>query len=130
MKTRMKRLISLLCVITVFASTVLSTNFLSAKAETNSGQGTALPTGMTEISFCDFGYGDGEYKNWPDAQQYAGTMNNTLFGGYVTFPEKANVFIQYGGKVAGGGFNLGTDYSDTHGWYLRLYDTRKDAFAI
>ena len=134
MKTRMKRLISLVCVLTVFASTVLSVNFLSAKADANSSQVETLPTDMTEITFRDFGYADGAYKAFPAAKQYGGTtMDNTLFGGMVTFPKNKDVYIQYGGKVAGGGFNLGTSEKDGE-WYLRLYDTNKDksgqAFSV
>ena len=125
MKTRLKQLISLLCVVSVFAGAVLSTNFLS-NAETNNGQLETLPTDMTEITFRDFGYADGEYTRWPAAKQYNGTtMDNTLFSGKVIFPEKKDVFIQYGGKVAGGGFNLGTAEKNGE-YYLRLYDTNQD----
>ena len=134
MKTRMKRLISLVCVLTVFASTVLSTNFLSAEA--NSGQAEKMPTNMTEITFKDFeskkGYTgpfkDGDYTSWTYALYGGDTMDNTLFVGNITFPEVGGSCIQYGG-VGGwnGGFELAVGYTNTNGYYLRLRDTQTPA---
>jgi len=86
-----------------------------------------LPTGMTEITFRDFGYVDGKVSAYPDGQYDGETLDNTLFSGKITFPETINIFMQYGGKVAGGGFNLGTAQNTTTGeWYLRLFDTNAD----
>ena len=141
MKTRMKRLISLVCVLTVFASTVLSTDFLSAKAETNSGQVETLPTDMTEITFLDFElkgpnysgvFKDGEYTKWSYAKYAGETMDNTLFSGTVTFPEEVDVFFMYAGNAIAEGIQLVTAQEKTGEWYLRLRnsETKKDLKKI
>ena len=133
MKTRMKRLISLLCVITVFASTVLSVNFLSAKADTNSGQVETWPTDLTEITFKDFElkkpgssgpFTDGDYSKWTYGLYGGDTMDNTMFIGNITFPEVGGNAIQYGG-VGGwnGGFEITVGQNNSDGYYLRLRDT-------
>jgi len=125
MKARLKRLISLLCVVSVFASAVLSTNFLSAKAESNNGQVETLPTGMTEITFRDFGVADGDCTKWKGYQYTGETMDNTLFSGKITFPKVANASFQYGGVGAwNGGFELIVGGDATSGFYLRLHDTQ------
>jgi len=123
MKTRMKRLISLLCVVTLLASTVLSTDFLSVKAETNSGQVEILPTDMAEISFRDFGIVDREnYQGW-EGKAYTGeTLNNTLFSGTITFPQIAGAYITYAGNGPQVGLGLRVDQdANTEEWYLTLY---------
>ena len=129
MKTRMKRLISLLCVVTVFTSTVMSTNFLSAKAETNSGQKETLPTDMTEISFRDFelkktgtsgGFADGPHTAWNYGEYGGGTMDNTLFGGTITFPKKVDASFVYACDAEQKGLGLMVAGDDSTGWYLRL----------
>jgi len=86
-----------------------------------------LPEGLTEITFRDFGFTDGDYTKYPNGQYEGKTLDNTLFKGKITFPKYANAFLQYGGKVAGGGFNIGTAQDAATGeWYLRLFDTNQD----
>ena len=127
MKTRMKRLISLLCVITVFVSTVLSTNFLSAKAETESGQVETLPTDMTEITFEDFGIADNTYSRTFSATYDGQTMENTLFSGKIKFSATGETHFMYGGTRTSAGFILTNVFDEENDqYYLRLYDSNAD----
>ena len=128
MKTRMKRLISLLCAVTVFASTVLSTDFLSAKVEASGGQEKeSLPTDMTEISFRDFDIADMEnYQGWAGKEYTGETLDNTLFSGTVIFPKVADAYITYAGGALQEGLNFTVAQdANTQEWYLRLFHSNK-----
>lgn len=128
MKTRMKRFISLLCVVTLLASTVLSTDFLSAKVEASGGQEKeSLPTDMTEISFRNFDIADMEnYQGWAGKEYTGETLNNTLFSGIVIFPKVAGAYITYAGGALQEGLNFTVAQdANTQEWYLRLFHSNK-----
>ena len=129
MKTRIKKLISLLCVVSMLAGVVLTNQFLSAKAETSNAQLETLPTDMTEITFSDFGFEDKEYTYYPYKAYSGDTMDNTLFGGKITFQAYEGEYcLQYGGKDKYQGFNLKPTQTQSGEWYLRLFPTSGMSF--
>ncbi len=86
-----------------------------------------MPEGMTEITFHDFGYMDGNVTGYPDKQYDGDTLDNTLFSGKITFPKTENIFLMYGGKISMGGFCFGTmQDTNTGEWSLRLFDSNAD----
>ena len=86
-----------------------------------------LPSGLTELTFDDFGIKEDFYAVSKGGSYSGKTLNNTVIKGTVTFSENGQAFLIVGGKVSMGGFYLSTTEDTTTGkTILRLFDTRAE----